>query len=132
VHPEQANKRFNRWVRHLNEECFGKHYRNKGQGVSWTRGTEMQNREVIHYHALMGGGIGDARRLSYVDLWHDEIGFGTARVYKYEPTRGARRYVAKCLKYLSKGGEIDVFVPPRVMSQMTVAAASLPYSYPER
>ena len=33
VHPEQANRRFNRWWRVINCEAFGKRYREHGEGA---------------------------------------------------------------------------------------------------
>ena len=59
------------------------------------RVTELQQREVIHYHSLIGG-VGDIRRLTFKDFW--ELN-GFARVEAYDPARGAAGYVAK---YLNK------------------------------
>ncbi|GAI00701.1 unnamed protein product, partial [marine sediment metagenome] len=59
------------------------------------RVTELQQREVIHYHSLIGG-VGDIRRLLFKDFWELH---GFARVEAYEPGRGANFYVGK---YLTK------------------------------
>ncbi len=34
IHPEQANRRYMRFVRRLNEAIYGKRYREKGKGVT--------------------------------------------------------------------------------------------------
>lgn len=59
------------------------------------RCTEKQERDVLHFHALVGG-VGNIRRLQFKDLWELH---GYARVVKYEPGRGANFYVGK---YLNK------------------------------
>lgn len=71
------------------------------------RATEYQRRGVLHYHALLGGGVKGLRRLSWMDSW-EEIGGGFARIYPYDSTRGGKVYVTK---YAVKGGELDIFLP---------------------
>ena len=71
------------------------------------RALELQRREVLHYHALLGGaGLEEQRRLSWMDEWDELAGY--ARI---EPPRGSsavRRYVSK---YVVKGGDIDLGGP---------------------
>jgi hypothetical protein len=95
IHPEQAARRWARWVRHVEKE--------EGHTIRWARALEYQKRGVIHYHALTWGML-DARRLTYMDAW-EEIGDGFARILPYDPQRGAGFYLGK---YVSKGGEIDL------------------------
>jgi hypothetical protein len=54
VHPEQANKRYLRFIRDLNRHLFGRKYGDYGQGVSWVRALEWQKRDVVHFHCLIG------------------------------------------------------------------------------
>lgn len=106
IHPEQANKYFYRWIRKINEIAYGKHYRKHGGGVTWVRGLEFQRRGVIHFHALISGIPEDFNRLSAMILWEDtgkKCGF--ARIYPYK--EGACSYISK---YVSKGGELDIWV----------------------
>ncbi len=42
-----------------------------------------------------------------MDYWYMENGI--ARIEPYNPKRGAKGYLAK---YVSKNGEIDIFIPP--------------------
>ena len=119
VGPESASKAWNRWLRKLNKECFGNHYQREGKGIVVVRATEMQQREVIHFHALMGGGLGNILRKSYEAEWNKENGFAFIKPYRGE--QGAKRYIAK---YVSKGGELDVSVPPGLRSKVS----ELPYS----
>lgn len=96
VHPEQAAKRWERWVRDVEHD--------KRQRVRWVRALEYQKRSVVHYHALIWfGGATEARRLTAMDRW-EVIGGGYARIFAYDPTLGATHYLGK---YISKGGEID-------------------------
>jgi hypothetical protein len=122
LHPEQADKRYRKYVRNLNLTIFGKRYlRHKVSGIPWVRSTEWQQRGVIHFHALMGGGVSKLRRLTWMDYWDKRFpsdgegstqlyigGNGFCRIRPYNPHLGARFYLAKCL---AKGGEIDLFIP---------------------
>jgi hypothetical protein len=97
VHPEQAVKRWDRWVRDLE--------RRQAHRVRWARALEYQKRGVIHYHALVWfGGASQAHRLTAMDQWV-LIGGGFARIVTYDPHLGATHYLGK---YIAKGGEIDL------------------------
>lgn len=108
VHPEQAARRFHRWLRVLNQEVYGRRYREKHQGCWWVRSLEMQKRDVVHFHCLIGGVGNKPRRLFYKELWNVENGF--SRIYPYDPLRGARYYCAKYVLKESTKGEIDVWL----------------------
>jgi hypothetical protein len=107
VHPEQANRRYQRFIRTLNEYRFGKRFREKGEGVVSINATEWQKREVLHFHSLIGGGLEDLDRRHWMELWNRDNGF--ARIYPYNPV-GAPGYVSK---YVVKGGEIDIILSPQ-------------------
>jgi hypothetical protein len=97
VHPEQAARRWQRWVRDLEEQ--------QEHRVRWARALEYQKRGVIHDHALVWfGGADEARRLTGMDRW-EVIGQGYARIVTYDPHLGATHYLGK---YVAKGGEIDL------------------------
>jgi hypothetical protein len=64
IHPEAANKVWNRWVHQLNRHVFGIRYTHRpNDGVTWARGLEYQRRGVIHFHALIGRIPNTVRRL---------------------------------------------------------------------
>lgn len=129
VHPEQADRRFRRWIRKLNEYLYGRRYRENGQSVTWVRALEYQRRDVIHFHALLAGeNLQRAKRIYWMEQWrlncyHDcskslcdcqakgeklsRNGF--ARIDRYDPLLGARGYISK---YILKGGEIDIHLAP--------------------
>jgi len=97
VHPEQADKRFQSWVRDLRKR--------ERRGVRWVRTLESQERQVLHIHALFWfGGREEARRLIVMHRW-EEIGQGYARIFPYNPQRGAAYYLGKDI---TNGGEIDL------------------------
>jgi len=102
THPEQAERRFKRFIRKINESLFGRRYRERKKGIYYVRALELQRRGVIHFHCLLGGGVFKLHRLRTMKLWESEK--------KYNPTLGARNYLSK---YVSKGrgGEIDIFIP---------------------
>lgn len=108
VHPEQAARRYQRWIRVLNQEVYGRRFRERGQGCWWVRALEMQKRDVVHFHALLGGVGSSPRRKYYERLWNEENGF--ASIYPYDPLSGARFYCAKYVLKESTKGEIDVWM----------------------
>ena len=109
IHPEAANKVWNRWIHQLNRYVFGVRYTNRPyDGVTWARGLEYQRRGVIHFHALLGRIPSTTRRLDWMDKWTELAGY--ARIQPYDSMKGARYYLAK---YVSKGGEIDLGGPLR-------------------
>jgi hypothetical protein len=107
IHPEQAHRRYMRFVRAVNEGIFGKRYRERDLGIYHVRVTEKQKRGVIHYYSLMGGGVGQLNPSIYSDIWHDDNGF--AKIQPYNPGKGTVVYMTK---YVGKGGEIELFIPP--------------------
>jgi len=113
----RAEKQFKRFVRLINESLYGRRYRNKGTGVSWVKAVERQRRGVIHFHALVGGEVWRLRRFTFMDVWREGAFFsngkrfqanGFAKIEKYKPKLGARHYLSK---YVTKGGELDIFIP---------------------
>lgn len=104
IHPEAADKRFRVWVSKLNRRLYGVRWYKHDRGVRWARALEMQRRDVIHYHALVGGnGLVDVPRLPYMEEWNKLAGY--ARI---EPPRDSGAVNAYCSKYIVKGGEIDI------------------------
>lgn len=113
VHPESANKTWMKFIHHINRKIYGvRYYKRPEDGVVWARGTELQIRGAIHYHALIGctsaPGSQELRRLDLMDLWYDWAGI--ARIVQYEPGKGAEGYLSKSA-YAWKRGEIDLGGP---------------------
>jgi len=166
IHPDQADKRFYRWIRSINIKLYGGNYRTKKKGICWVKSVEYQKRNVLHIHSLVGSPeLYKLKRLDWMKQWEtdcgrkssrfkadpnrfdriqaepiikkvlsqaeadwlndvcpdinegkidcmntDEIVNGFARIYKYDPSLGAKNYVAK---YVTKGcGNVDMYVPP--------------------
>ncbi len=93
----------------MNRNLFGRHYGDRGKGVTWVRGLEYQKRDVIHFHVLYGGGVGVLRRLTYIDKWWDDNA-AMARIQPYDKNMGAVYYMTK---YVVKGGEMDIYIPQK-------------------
>lgn len=118
IHPEEATKRYNRFIRKVNERLFGRNYRKRGEGVVWVRALEWQRRGVLHFHSLIGNGAWKLLRIGVTDLWENDTKYkrsrngenGKAWTVKYDPELGAKGYLAK---YITKArqGEIDIHVP---------------------
>jgi len=130
VEQEYALRQFGRFIRLMNEKVHGKRFRGIGKcdsvcrGISWLNAIEYQRRGVLHFHALLGGesyklgtpGYPDMKL--YKKIWQYGIkkkngeykfrpnGFST--IVQYDARKGAKHYLAK---YVSKGGELDIFVP---------------------
>lgn len=67
--------------------------RSVGHHVYWVRATEFQRwRGAPHFHSLVLG-VGNERRMYWVDWWWER--FGIARVLPYEAEKGASWYLAK-------------------------------------
>jgi hypothetical protein len=113
IHPESAGKVWNKWLHQLNREIFGSRYWNRpNDGVIWARGLEYQRRGVIHFHGLIGRVPELTAPLVWMDKWNDLAGF--ARIFPYDPGKGARFYLSK---YVLKGGQIDLGGPLRMQHQ---------------
>lgn len=107
VHPESAAKRFGVFSCKINRSLYGNRWYKRGLGIRWVRALEMQRREVGHYHALVGGsGVVELHRLSWMDSWNELAGF--ARI---ERPRNRGSVVSYCVKYVTKGGEVDIGGP---------------------
>jgi len=102
VHPERAGKLFRVLVSKVNRDLYGPRWYKKRAGIRWVRGLEYQKRGVIHFHALFAG-VRSLRRLTYMDWWEEAAGY--ARIQPIESQRGAIRYI---VKYVAKGGEVDL------------------------
>ncbi|GAI68762.1 unnamed protein product [marine sediment metagenome] len=89
--PKLGDKHYYAWLKSLELACKARDM----PRPFYFRVTELQQREVIHYHSLIGG-VADIRRLLFKDFWELH---GFARVEAYEPNRGANFYVGK---YLTK------------------------------
>lgn len=107
LHPEQANKRWLRFIREINRKLYGKKHYKKGTEVFWVRATENQRRDAIHYHAFIGNGVRRLKRVDFMAIWED-IAEGYCRIWKYDGRINAKEYITK---YIIKEGNIDIFYP---------------------
>lgn len=107
LHPEQANKRWMRFVREINTKLYGRRFREHGDGITWARGQENQRRDAIHFHGFFGNGVKKLRRLDFMDIWQGMCE-GYCRIWPYDGKMNAVSYITK---YVVKEGDIDVFVP---------------------
>ncbi|MBA7680746.1 hypothetical protein ES703_89067 [subsurface metagenome] len=110
IHPEQADRCYRKFVRINNERIYGKRYIRYHKGITWARGLEYQRRGVIHFHALFSGlpsywENGEHRKRAMKDWERTADKCGFARIYPYK--KGACAYISK---YISKGGELDIWV----------------------
>jgi len=104
----------------INEPLYGRRYREHGSGVNYVVAIERQRRGVIHLHVLIGGNAWKLKRLRLMDIWCQGTtlkngkkfkGNGFAKIDKYDPKKGAKYYLGK---YVTKGGEIIIDVPPNM------------------
>jgi hypothetical protein len=104
-------RQYLKWIRKLNEELFGRRYKEKGLGITHVRATERQKRGVIHFHALLGADVLKLRRKSCEAAWESQSynTNGYMRIIPYDASRGAVRYLGK---YVSKEGNLDIFLSP--------------------
>lgn len=85
VGTKRAGSLWRMWVRQLTAETR--------KDVQWVRCEELQpDRGIPHYHSLLLN-LKHVRRLKWLDRWVS-IG-GWARIYQYNPNKGAAYYLCK-------------------------------------
>jgi hypothetical protein len=115
VHPEEADKRFRRFVPRMNRDAYGSRWRERGWGFRWARGSEYQRRGAIHFHVLMTAvGLTRPRRLrprTWMKIWHKLGGYGKVRkLESLWDEMTARRYLCKGVP---DRGEVEIGGPRR-------------------
>jgi len=110
----RANRIVARFLRGMNEDLFGRRFRDKGLGLPYVNAGERQKRGTPHNHLLIGGDCFKLKRLKYKDLWEGWNGktftrYGMARVLPFDGNRTVTEYICK---YVTKGGVISVVIPP--------------------
>lgn len=130
--PVLARQRFDKWMGSLNCDLFGWRYRRKGKGIRYALGIEYQKRGVVHFHVLMSA-PGLLENVSYKRmhaLWqtngqrNPRTGAFVTEIRKgKEVPRLVNGYLwvnrvedQNCVtgyltKYISKGGQIDLWLP---------------------
>ena len=83
-----ADKQFRAWVLSLNRKNYGHNFYKRDEGAWWVRSTELQDRGVPHFHAVIGGLSLDPALCA--DKWR-----GNAKVESYDPNRAGMAYVLK-------------------------------------
>jgi hypothetical protein len=108
--PDVAKFFFNRLIRTLNQETFGKHYtRIVGHSYfSYVFAMEYQRREVVHFHVLIDRPVNFDR---IHILWNSWAGFAWTQVVKDK--NDVVNYVCK---YISKGGEVYPFLAKKIFT----------------
>jgi hypothetical protein len=109
-HPERADRTWKLFTHKLNRKIFGTRYwkHPHEKGITWARGSELQRRGAVHYHALLGRIPGDIDRFKYMDVWYD-LG-GISRIFPFEKSKGAEYYMSKN-SYAWEKGEVDLGGP---------------------
>ena len=104
---EEAEAKWRRLVAFLNKDLFGNNYRRiVGHSYfSYALAFEYQKRGVLHMHALV------SRRTNWEEanrLWR--VMAGIIKIKPVENSEKASRYLSK---YVSKGGQVDVYRSPK-------------------
>jgi hypothetical protein len=116
IHPERAYKCLKIFLHQLNRAIFGKRYYKRGEGVIYLLATEYQKRGVMHFHLLLSliprknerrNNNINLKRVEWKEKWK-KISNGIARIYPYRNILGAEYYITK---YITKDGEIDIYIP---------------------
>lgn len=105
VHPERAEKLFNRWKSKLNKQLYGTNWRKRPPGgIQYVLAEERHKSGQVHLHALING-VETTRRLTWMDAWEEQDpSCGYSRIEPVKDGQKASLYVAK---YVPKGGEIS-------------------------
>lgn len=103
VHPERADKVWRVWISKMNRHLFGSRWSEHKEGLGWVRASEMQKRDVLHFHGLLCGP--GSERLDY-RKWKEEW-FDMAGIARLEVPTSSDAVTSYVSKYVVKGGEID-------------------------
>jgi hypothetical protein len=106
-HPERCLKTWDLYVHKINRSMYGQRYYKHplDKGISWARGTELQKRGIVHFHALLGHMACDPDMVFLKQTWFD-LG-GTYKIERYAKDKGAEFYMSKSC-YAWKQGEVDL------------------------
>lgn len=110
VHPEQADKLFNKWIRILSKKYYGAKYYKRNQFIDWVRSSEYQKRGALHYHGLLNA-PDKFNQFEAMKTWENlDVDFmvegktGMAIIYKADQP-AAEIYITK---YVSKETNVDI------------------------
>ena len=105
-----ATNLFRKFIHKLNRHLYGHNYWKHHTGLRWIRGEELQKREVIHFHTLIGHGpvVAAFDRTLTAEVaqttWTRLAGDGL--VEPYNPALDGIAYLTK--KYHPGYGHIDI------------------------
>jgi hypothetical protein len=103
---EQSSKVWKLFTKKINIAAQGRNFWKRPEdSITYARATEYQSRGSLHYHALLGNIPDKVSHMEFKEVWYDLAGI--ARIYPYEPHRGAEYYMSKS-SYAWKQGEIDL------------------------
>ena len=124
THPEFSAKVRRQWLHKLNKQIYGRHYDRAGEGLLSVFAFEWQKRGTVHQHGIVAGApLSDLRRdLQSSLLAHQAQGF-----CKIELPRNRERSIRYCTKYISKGGELDWWLPRALKFNLETASVSPGY-----
>ncbi len=109
VQEAHSQRMYNRWIRKLNTDIYGKRFRENKTGVRHIYAIEYQKRGVAHLHALLSGIPDGTKRKHWEQVWeglHPNNGF--CNIFPYDPELGACGYIGK---YILKGGRVNISGP---------------------
>lgn len=109
--PEENHiiQQYLKFIRRLNEQIHGSRYKQKKLGVTYAYVVEFQKRGVAHIHALIKGVPKDISTEHLEDIWKSlHPNNGLLEIVPYDSRLGAVGYLSK---YVSKGAEVNLFVP---------------------
>lgn len=108
THPEFSVKARCRWLNDLNSEIFGGRYLRRGEGLMSFFGLEYQKRGTVHQHGVLAGwGLLEARR----SVQCEAIASAARGFCKIDLPRNSEKAIRYCAKYVSKEGELDIWLP---------------------
>lgn len=118
THPEFSIRARRRWLNDVNTEIFGSRYLRRGEGVMAFFGLEYQKRGTVHQHGVLAGqGLtAVSRRQQSSGLSSHAMGF-----CKIELPRDSVKAVRYCAKYVSKEGELDIWLPGYLLTRLSIA-----------
>jgi hypothetical protein len=105
VSVQKSKHDFIKLINVLNKDALGEHYKDKVGRCYFTYvlGTEMQSRDVIHFHFL----VDDRINLNLLhDHWNKYCGFAWIDIIR---SGDELKVVDYCTKYITKDGNLEIY-----------------------
>lgn len=114
-HVEQSVKVRRHFMHELCKACYGSHYDRRGEGLLSFWSIEFQRRGTVHQHGIIAGeNLLSQRRSDWKYFLQNDA---RGKIQRLDLPRDYKASIRYCAKYAAKGGEVDIWLPRRLVFQ---------------